>query len=359
MLAPPWVRYSILFCLGALLSGAAVWWGINPHDEGLVLQAGARVSEGQLPYRDFYANYGPGQYFLIGGLDLVFGPSLLTWRIVRVALDATVALAAYGLARRDAPESLALGAWLAVVGAMTFPSLPHPNATALALGLGALALARRTPATAGALAGAAFAFRFDIGGAAVAGAALAAVEGGGRRAAGRVALLAALVGGVLLAPVVIAAPAAFWDQTFGFALDEQRLQRLPLPGAYEGGFEPNKLLQHYFPYVLLAGTALWLVVAIGRREPLRLWAPAPLAAVGVSYLLARADVYHLVPLAAVLPILLATAAARERGTKRLASAIALTLLLALIALHGLDRKRIQVLSPACARQDRRERGGWH
>ena len=111
--ASAWVRYGLLFALGALLSGITIWWGINPHDEGLVLQAGARVAEGQLPYRDFYANYGPGQYFLVGGLDVLFGPSLLSWRIVRVALDATVAVLAYALTRRDAPEVVALAAWLA------------------------------------------------------------------------------------------------------------------------------------------------------------------------------------------------------------------------------------------------------
>jgi hypothetical protein len=151
-----------------------------------------------------------------------------------------------------------------------------------------------------------------------------------------------------MAPVVIADPGAFWDQTIGFALDQQRLQRLPLPGAWHGGFEPNKILEFYTPYLLLAGTALWLSVAIARRLPLRLWAPAPLAAAGVIYLLARADVYHLVPLAAVLPVLLATAAAAERRTARAgnaAVAIALVAVLALIALQGLDRKRIQLLDP--------------
>jgi hypothetical protein len=319
-----------------------MWWGINPHDEGLVLQAGARISDGQLPYRDFYANYGPGQYFLVGGLDLVFGPSLLTWRIVRVALDATVGVLAYVLARRDAPEPLALAAWLAVVGAMAFPSIPHPNPAAIALGLGAVLAARRFPAPAGVLAGLAIVFRFDVGIAAVAGAAIAA---GGRAAAARAAAGAALVVAVLLAPVILAAPGPFWDQTFGFALDEQRLQRLPLPGAWDGGFEPNKILQHYFPYVLLAATALWLVVAVRDRAPLRLWAPFPLALAGVSYLLARADEFHLIPLAAVLPILLVTGAAREKRAGRTAWSVALLVLVGVIALHGLDRKRIQVLDP--------------
>jgi hypothetical protein len=335
-------RYAVLFALGALLSGITIWWGINPHDEGLVLQAGARVAEGQLPYRDFYANYGPGQYFLVGGLDLLFGPSLLTWRIVRVALDATVAVLAYALTRRDAPEVMALAAWLAVACAMAFPSIPHPNPAAIALGLGAILAAGRLPATAGALAGLSILFRFDVGAAAVAGAALAA---NGPRAATRVAAVAACAAGVLLAPFVLGAPRAFWEQTLGFAVDEQALQRLPLPGAWDGGFEPNKILQHYFVYVLLAGTALWLVAAVRGRAPLRLWAPLPLALAGVAYLLARADEFHLIPLAAVLPILLATGAARERRAGRTPWAVALLALLGLIALHGLDRKRIQVLDP--------------
>ena len=99
--ARPAVRYGVLFAFGALLSGVTIWWGINPHDEGLMLQAGVRIANGQLPYRDFYANYGPGQYYLVGGLDFLFGPSLLTWRIVRVALDAGVGVLAYALTRRE------------------------------------------------------------------------------------------------------------------------------------------------------------------------------------------------------------------------------------------------------------------
>ena len=60
------------------------------------------------------------------------------------------------------------------------------------------------------------------------------------------------------------------------------------------------------------------------------------------YLLARADVYHLVPLAAVLPVLLATAAASERAP---AWTAALVVVLGLIAIQGLDLKRIQLLDP--------------
>ena len=79
-------------------------------------------------------------------------------------LDATVAVLAYALARREAPEPFALAAWLAVAAAMAFPSIPSPNPAAIALGLGAILIARRRPvAAAGALAGVAIVFRVDVG----------------------------------------------------------------------------------------------------------------------------------------------------------------------------------------------------
>jgi hypothetical protein len=345
-------RYPLLFAAGALLSGLTILNGINPHDEGLVLQAAARIVHGEVPYRDFYANYGPGQYYLDGALDFVFGPSLLTWRIVRVALDALVALLAYALVRREGSEPLAVLAWVAVLAAMAHPTLPHPNAAALALAFGAILLARRSPVAAGVLAGVAFAFRFDLGAAAAVGAVVAAAGDRGapardsRPAARRLraplrALLAALVtGAVLVLPFVLIAPGDFWNDTFGFALDEQSLQRLPLPGGWDGGFELNKILAFYMPYVLIGGLALWLVAAALLRPPLRVWAVLPVALAGLAYLLARADEFHLVPLAAALPVLLAATAPYAR---RAALTLALALPVALIALNGIDQNRIDLL----------------
>jgi hypothetical protein len=68
----------------------------------------------------------------------------------------------------------------------------------------------------------------------------------------------------------------------------------------------------------------------------------PLALVGLAYLIGRADVFHLIPLAAVLPVMLAQAAAAARLA---ALRIALLCALGLIALHGLDRRAGQLLHP--------------
>ncbi len=338
----PWIRYGLLFAGAAALSGFTILRGINPHDEGLMLQAAARVAGGQLPYGDFWWNYGPAQPFVLGGLNEVFGPSLLAWRVVRVLLDATVAVLAYAIARRDAPQPFALGAWLAVAGAMAFPTIPSPNPPALALGLGAILLARRSPVGAGLLAGAAIGFRLELGLACAAGAAIAAWAAAGRAAAVRASVAAAGAGIVLVAPFAIAGgPGTFWHDTVRFAFDVQPLQRLPLPGGYPHPFDLNKIFEFYFPYVLLAGSGLWLLAAVRDRPPLQAWAPVPHAVVGVGYLVARADEFHLIPLAAVLPILLATAADREVRARRALPAAALTAALALVALHGLDRKFVQ------------------
>src|SRR5262249_32657313 len=131
--SPSVTRQLVLLVLAAALSGFTILQGISPHDEGLMLQAGARLASGQWPYRGFWSNYPPGQPLVLALLQLVFGGSLLAWRVVGTLTDATIALLAYRLARRHAPESYALGAWLAVAGAMAFPANPGPNPPALAL----------------------------------------------------------------------------------------------------------------------------------------------------------------------------------------------------------------------------------
>ena len=125
-LADARVLYPLLFLAAAALSAITILKGIQPNDEGLMLQAAARIAGGEVPYRDFWWFYPPGQPYLLGGLWSVFGPSLLVWRIVRVIADATVAVLAFSLARRAAPTPLALAAWLCSALAMASPDGPAP-----------------------------------------------------------------------------------------------------------------------------------------------------------------------------------------------------------------------------------------
>jgi hypothetical protein len=337
-----------LFVLAAGLSAFTLLRPISPHDEGLMLQAGARIAHGQWPYRDFWTNYPPGQALVLAGLDKLFGISLLSWRILRVVIDALTALLAFRLALRSTgSRPWALLAWLAVAGAMAWPTGPGPNPPALLLAFAALLLAPGRPTVAGVVAGVAILFRLEIGAAAVLGVLIAAPQG----SRGRAAIAAVLAAAVTLAPFFVTDPGAMVHDTIGF-LRIQGLQRLPLPVHYHGPLRPTKLLEFYFPLILLAAAAVSaeaLTVAsreegegAADRTTLSL---VPLALVGVAYLIGRPDEFHLVPLSAVLAVILAGAAATARhGVLRVVLGVAL----AVIAIAGLERRAGQALHPPAA-----------
>ena len=63
------------------------------YDEGLMLTAAMRVAAGQIPHRDFYANYGPAQFYLLAGLFKLFGETILVERLYDIVLKALVVTA--------------------------------------------------------------------------------------------------------------------------------------------------------------------------------------------------------------------------------------------------------------------------
>jgi hypothetical protein len=353
-----WILTTVLLVLGGALSAITILRGIGPHDEGLILQAGSRIASGQWPYRDFWTNYPPGQPLVLAVLQLVFGPSLLAWRVLRVVLNAIIALLAFRLAQRRASQTIALLAWLAVAGAMAFPTGPGPNPSAIALALAGILAAERRPALGGALAGLTALFRIELGIAAAIGAMLAAPPG--KRL--RIAASATAVAVICLAPFVIVAPRAVAHDLFGF-YGIQNLQRLPFPLDFDGPVRPSKLIEFYMPAILVASCVAW-AFALGARmrtaarsraslragigassRPTppgsRAFELAPLAAVGLAYLLGRTDEFHLIPLSVVLAVMLATEAAVAGGALKVGLLTALTL----ITLHGLDRRAGQILHP--------------
>jgi hypothetical protein len=320
------LRLVVLGVLAAAFAAIDLRAGIGPHDEGLMLQWGRRIASGEWPYRDFWCNYLPGAPLL----QALLGDSLITWRIVRAAIAGICALLAYLLVRRETTnDRWALAAWAGVTAAMAWPLSPGPNAPAIALALGALLAARRHAGLAGGLAGLAFLFRPEIGVAAALGAWLLA-----GRDARRLWLVAGAVALAGMLPFLVVSPGDFLSQTFGFAGD-QRLQRLPFPLAPRTS-DPNKVLERDFPALLVLFTVLWAIAVLPRRRGLAL---LPLVVVGLAYLLARTDEFHLIPLAAVLAIALAAGAARE---PRMAWKVVLGAGVAVIALHGLDRELAKV-----------------
>ena len=327
--------YAVLAALGALISGFSLLRGVDPFDEGLMLQAASRIVDGELPYRDFLYPYGPGQPFLLAGLQELFGPSLVVWRIVRLLVDVAVPLVVFGLARRQAPLPLALLAWLVAATAMAQPLSANPFPLALLFALLAVACATsrtesgwRLVALAGLLTGLAAAWRLDFGAYAAA-ACLAAIvlrprDQGPLRLT--VAYGGALAGAVLLVygPFFAAAGAGdAWESLVAKSLREREWWTLPFPLSYDGGFSlwpPGDLLRdakdvlgYYVPLILVVGTGVIAAATAARalreRIPPWRWAAWAVLALGfLQYLRSRTDPFHETPLIVALAIALAACA---------------------------------------------------
>jgi hypothetical protein len=335
----------VLFGVGCGVAAIHLRSFLLLHDEGLVLQAAARIGAGDWPYRDFWWNYGPGQPLLLAALEpLTGGPSLLVWRLVWVVEVATTGLLVFVLVRRAGGLAWALVAWAAALFLLVAARLPHPHVTVTVLALAALLLARARPAVAGLLAGVAVFFRPELGVFVVAAIVLAAGRPGARRALA-VASVSSLV--LLLPFIVVGGPGRFLGQTIGFDLTDQHLQRLPLVGDPPAGADLIDQLHYQLPLLLLVGAAAaiaLILLAATRKGPTRdALALAVLGAGGAVYLLGRADLFHLVPLAAVAPALLALAATAE-GRPWIAPWLCAAVL-ALLLVDGVTR-RIDILDTA-------------
>ena len=359
---------ALLFAGAALISGITILQGIQVNDEGLMLQAAARIAGGQVPYRDFWWFYPPGQPYLLGFLWQVFGPSLLTWRILRVLCDAAVATLAWALARRGgAPQPLAIGTWLASALAMAYPTGPHPFPLTLALCLGSLLLMDRRPVLAGGLAGVAALWRIEFAAYLGLGVLLAhAIRPVPRREQAEAAALfagtALAVAVVLYLPVVAAAGIGdSFDLLIRYPVqDFTHYQSLPFPVSYDGvlntssiggffGDSAESLLLFYLPLVLMIGLA-GAVGALALRFTRERWwqVAAGVFAIGMAhYLVTRPDVFHTAPLAVMVAVLGSWAVAERAepargGAARAVAVVAAGFAIGYAVVEGLDRRWLEL-----------------
>lgn len=134
--APPAVPlislYVISLALLFLISSAYV----NVYDEGIILTGALRVLNGEIPSRDFYTNYGPGQFYLLSAALGAFGSNLLVGRVYDSLIAATIPVLVWLLVRQSASRILAAAAaGLAIVLLAEYrvPLYPLTPATALVL----------------------------------------------------------------------------------------------------------------------------------------------------------------------------------------------------------------------------------
>jgi hypothetical protein len=146
----------------------------NIYDEGLILTGAMRVAAGQIPHRDFYANYGPGQFYTIAALFKLFGESILVERLYDLFIRALLVTFTYAIISSYCRRSISI--WISVATILWLLGFNHvagtPLMPVLLLNLVASILilpvfsrpiSTKRMLAAGAVAGMAALFRYDTG----------------------------------------------------------------------------------------------------------------------------------------------------------------------------------------------------
>jgi hypothetical protein len=329
----------LLLSIGLLAPGA--YREINVYDEGVAVYGAERVLHGEVPYRDFWTIYAPGDLYLLAALFKTFGPRLIVERHAWVLLDAVLAVLVYAIARRAGNRAWAILCWsLTILWTRQIPIFGSPGIPALVCLCGAILVTlrflneprprlwlrpgpRRDPPPhllmlAGVLVAICTLFRQDFGLYACV-SIMATLVYAGRASLANIAsfLGAAAIG---LTPAVIALLVAVPRErliehlvTFPLTI-YPRMRALPLPalpgspvavltGAVAAGAylrEQARAVQFYGSLVMLAGLTLWsLFVRVRRGNRSAMGTVAFL--IGTTGLLlfeharVRSDLYHLYP----------------------------------------------------------------
>lgn len=74
--------------------------GIEPYDEAIRLHGAERIIAGEIPYHDFYAIYGPAQFYWFGSLFKLFGTQLWVARTAAILVCSATICLFFHIARR-------------------------------------------------------------------------------------------------------------------------------------------------------------------------------------------------------------------------------------------------------------------
>jgi hypothetical protein len=168
------IKFSTLFLLSYVILFLCMSRRPNMYDEGISLTGAMQVLAGQLPHRDFYAIYGPGQFYMLAGLFKIFGQSVLVARLFDLLIKAVLALLIYAIASRFCRRSVAVATYVVTMLWLIGIYCPVDTAVVPVSLLNLLALVLILPVfvrrvsswrmlVAGALAALAALFRYDIG----------------------------------------------------------------------------------------------------------------------------------------------------------------------------------------------------
>ena len=87
----------VFVVMGTLVLLLGAFWGL-PFGKSIC--GVLRVLEGQVPYRDFWIMYAPGQFYAIAGLFWIFGSECLVQGITVILINGTIGGGLFIVARR-------------------------------------------------------------------------------------------------------------------------------------------------------------------------------------------------------------------------------------------------------------------
>jgi hypothetical protein len=314
----PWLATAVLAVAGCGFVLLGLGGPVNPYDEGFILYGADRVTHGDVPYRDFWSIYPPGQFWLNAAAFELVGPSVLVARLadggVRVALLLTIYLFARAIVGpRAALVPWAIAAvWIATLGFYGYPivgAMAAVLASAWCIATGVLGGHRPRLLAGGVLLGIGAIWRHDVAAYAAVATLVSVVLAGVTRVGERRMSWRDLVivGAGAATPVVMASaylllavPAPLlWQQLFDFPATTQRWARhQPPPGLIPPlNLEtPRATLwllfnwgRFYALLVVVVGTLTWAAVRLPRAalhapERTRAWLIAFAALLGASLL---------------------------------------------------------------------------
>lgn len=104
----------IILILSLFYIFAEFRYGLNIYDEGILLHSAEKVTNGCMPYRDFFVVYGPGLYYLLGFLFEIFGKYVIVERIYSKFIEVCIIICCSLLVRKLTSAKFALLTWFII-----------------------------------------------------------------------------------------------------------------------------------------------------------------------------------------------------------------------------------------------------
>jgi len=102
------IFFLLVLVLSLLYLFTSIRIGYNIYDEGIVVYGANRVLDGDIPYRDFWTMYAPGQFYMVAFLYKLFGINLFVVRVYSAIINFFIAVLTYLIVKKFTDYKIAL-----------------------------------------------------------------------------------------------------------------------------------------------------------------------------------------------------------------------------------------------------------